>query len=87
MGTSMSMPVSVPSSIGILVGVVDEMAVTYGGIRVNRKMYSVNGIRAIKIRVVSDREDARVEAEVDEDDSGISSSLAFRDSTHPVNDT
>lgn len=30
----------------------------------------MNGIKAIKIRVVSDREDARVEAEVeDEDDS------------------
>jgi hypothetical protein len=69
-----------------MVGVADETAVTYGGIRVKRKMYSVNGIRAIKIRVVSDREDARVEEEVDEDDSGISSSLAFRDSTHPVND-
>jgi len=35
-------------------------------------MYSVNGIKAIKIRVVSDSEDARVEAEVeDEDDSAI----------------
>lgn len=45
---------------------------TYGGIRVKRKIYSVNGIRAIRIRVVKDNEDALVEAEVEEDDSGIS---------------
>lgn len=35
-------------------------------------MYNVNGIKAIRIRVVSEREDALVEAEVDEDDSKIS---------------
>jgi hypothetical protein len=46
--------------------------VTYGGIRVKRKMYSVKGIRAIRIRVVNDKEDALVVAEVEEDDSGIS---------------
>ena len=51
-----------------------------------RKMYSVNGIRAIKIRVVNDRDEARVEAEVDEDDSEISSSSVRRFWTHLVND-
>ena len=68
-GISISIPVS-PSSIGNAID--EETAVTYGGIRVNRKIYRVNGIRAIKIRVVSDNEDALVEAEVEEDDSGIS---------------
>jgi hypothetical protein len=68
-GISISIPVS-PSSIGNATG--EETAVTYGGMRVKRKMYSVNGIRAMKIRVVSDNEDALVEAEVEEDDSGIS---------------
>jgi hypothetical protein len=32
----------------------------------------VNGIRAIRIRVVNDREEARVDAEVPDDDSKIS---------------
>ena len=69
-GISISIPVS-PSSIGIATGEA-ETAVTYGGIRVKRNMYRVNGIRAIRIRVVNDNEDAFVEAEVDDDDSGIS---------------
>lgn len=49
-------------------------------------MYSVNGIRAIRIRVVNDNEDALVEAEVEEDDSGISC-FSFRSlwNTHLVN--
>jgi len=68
-GISISIPVS-PSSIGNATG--EETAVTYGGIRVKRKIYRVNGIRAIKIRVVNDNEDALVEAEMEEDDSGIS---------------
>ena len=82
-GISVSMPVS-PSSIGNATD--DEMAVTYGGMRVKRKMYSVNGIRAIRIRVVNDNEDALVEAEVEEDDSGISC-FCFRSlwNTHLVN--
>jgi hypothetical protein len=69
-GISISIPVS-PSSIGNTTDD-EETAVTYGGIRVKRKMYSVNGIRAIRIRVVNDNEDALVEAEVEEDDSDIS---------------
>jgi hypothetical protein len=68
-GISISIPVS-PSSICSAID--EETAVTYGGIRVKRKMYSVNGTRAIRIRVVNDNEDALVEAEVEEDDSGIS---------------
>jgi hypothetical protein len=44
-------------------------------------MYNVNGTKAIKIRVVNDNEDARVEAEV-EDDSDISFSPPFFDSAH-----
>lgn len=35
-------------------------------------MYKVNGIKAIKKRVARERDEARVEAEVDEDDSAIS---------------
>lgn len=69
-GISISIPVS-PSSIGNATGEA-ETAVTYGGIRVKRNMYRVNGIRAIRIRVVNDNEDAFVEAEVEDDDSGIS---------------
>jgi hypothetical protein len=83
-GISTSRPVS-PSSIGNATGV-EETAVTYGGIRVNRKMYSVNGIRAIKIRVVNDNEDAFVEAEVEDDDSDISCFLlSLLCYTHLVN--
>jgi hypothetical protein len=44
-------------------------------------MYNVNGTKAIKIRVVNDNEDARVEAEV-EDDSDISLCPAFSNSAH-----
>jgi len=49
-------------------------------------MYRVNGIRAIRILVVNDNEDALVEAEVEEDDSGISG-FRFRSlwNTHLVN--
>jgi hypothetical protein len=43
--------------------------------RVKRKMYSVNGIKAMRSRVVKESDEGRVELDVEDDDSARQSSL------------
>lgn len=75
-------------SMGVYVGA--GMIVTYGGIRVKRKMYSVNGMSEISSRVVRGRDELRCGTVVDVDDSGEQWSGA-RDvsrgkNAHPLSD-